>query len=244
MAEVFLNNFVKAGFEPKEADVYLAVLQLGKATVSDIARKSKIKRTTVYEYIDKLTSENLLHKTVKGKRIFYIAENPNHLSKLLENRKKKIIEIIPKLEDIYHAASHKPQIRFYEGIEGIREVYREMTKTSQIVYGVFSVDKYYTVFNDKDNEEFFKNIRESGGQIKDLIENSPLGKKHVKGHWYKEIGTPKMLPKDFNLAVDLMVVGDKVAMISLVNLIGVVVENREIADLQRNFIKFMRRNIK
>ena len=40
-----------------------------------------------------------------------------------------------------------------------------------------------------------------------------------------------------------MVAGNKVAMLSLVNLVGVIIENPEIADLQRNFVKFMRRNI-
>jgi hypothetical protein len=32
-------------------------------------------------------------------------------------------------------------------------------------------------------------------------------------------------------------------MISLVNLIGIVIENSEIAELQRNFIEFIRRHI-
>ncbi|HBB37298.1 MAG: Transcriptional regulator, TrmB [Candidatus Moranbacteria bacterium GW2011_GWC1_45_18] len=243
MHESILKQLKEAGFEEKEAEIYLAVLELGKATVSDISRKSGIKRTTIYEYLDKLTSESLLYKTIRKKRIFYAAENPDKLVKILEKRKRKISSILPQLKEIYAVSRHHPQIRFYEGIEGLRTIYDEMTKTSHTIYGAFSAEKYFAIFNNEDNEKFFQNIRESGGKIKDLIENSSTGKKHAKREFYTGIGTPKILPKDFELSVDLMVAGNKVAMLSLVNLVGVIIENPEIADLQRNFVKFMRRNI-
>ena len=238
-----IQNLIEVGLKPKEAEIYLAILHLGKATIADTSRKSKIKRMTVYEHIDDLLRKSLVHKTAQGKRVYYVAASPEKIIKMLERKKKHFEKFLPDLKTIYGHASHKPQIRFYEGLEGMRAIYDEMTKTSQTIYSVFSAEKYFAVFNDKDNEEFFKNIRDNGGRIKDLIENSPTGKKHAQGPWYKDIGAPKMLPADFNLAVDLMVSGDKVAMISLVNLIGVVIENPEIADLQRNFVKFMRKNV-
>jgi predicted transcriptional regulator len=243
MQDDLKGHLVESGFEEKEAEIYLAVLELGKATVTDISRKSGIKRTTIYEYLNKLSSESLLYKTTRKKRIFYAAENPDKLAKILEKRKRKISSILPQLQEIYSVSRHQPQIRFYEGIEGLRTIYDEITQTSHTVYGAFSAEKYFKLFNEEDNDKFFQNIRENGGQIRDLIENSPTGKKHAKSEFYKGIGTPKILPKDFDLSVDLMIAGNKVAMLSLVNLIGVIIENQEIADLQRNFVKFMRRNL-
>ena len=243
MQEDLLKSLIEVGLEPKEAEIYLAILHLGKATIADTAKRSKIKRMTVYQHIDGLVHKNLLYKTAQGKRIFYVAENPEKILKILDRKKNHFEKVLPDLKSVFANSSHKPQIRFYEGIEGMREIYDEMTKASQTIYGTFSADKYFSVFNDKDNEDFFENIRKNGGQINDLIENSPAGKKHATSHWYKDVGTPKMLPKDFNLAVDLMIAGDKVAMISLVNLVGIVIENTEIAELQRNFVKFIRKNI-
>jgi HTH-type transcriptional regulator, sugar sensing transcriptional regulator len=243
MQDNLKKHLKEAGFEEKEAEIYLAILGLGKATVSDISRKAGIKRTTIYEYLEKLLDESLIHKRAKGKRIYYAAENPDKLVKILEKRKRKISSILPHLQGIFDVSRHKPQVRFYEGIEGMRTIYDEMAKTSQTIYGVFSADKYFLVFNEEDNKNFFQNIREHGGQIKDIIENSPVGKKHAKSKYYDGIGSPKILPKDFKLSVDLMIAGDKVAMLSLVNLSGVIIENPEIADLQRNFIKFIRRNV-
>lgn len=238
-----LENLIETGLEPKEAQIYLAVLHLGKATIADAARKSKVKRMTVYQHIDDLLQKNLVHKTAEGKRIFYVAENPEKIGKILDRKQKHFEKILPDLKSVYTQSSHKPQVRFYEGIEGMRAIYDEMTKTTQTIYGAFSAERYFKVFNENDNEKFFQNIRESGGQIKDLIENSPIGRKHAKSKWYKDLGAPKILPDDFKLSVDLMIAGDKTAMIDLINLIGVIIENPEIAELQRNFVKFIRRHI-
>ncbi len=235
-----LENLIETGLEPKEAQIYLAVLHLGKATIADAARKSKVKRMTVYQHIDDLLQKNLVHKTAEGKRIFYVAESPEKIGKILDRKKKHFEKILPDLKSVFARSSHKPQVRFYEGM---RAIYDEMTKTSQTIYGAFSAERYFKVFNEDDNEKFFTNIRQSGGQIKDLIEDSPIGRKHAKSQWYKDLGTPKILPEDFKLSVDIMIAGNKVAMISLVNLIGVVIENPEIAELQRNFVKFIRRKI-
>lgn len=242
MKEEIINQIREVGLELKEAKIYLAVLELGKATITDIAKKSKVKRTTAYEYLNSLVEAGLLGKAVKGKRIFYVAEDPKKLISILENKKKKVATALPALQEIFSASFSKPKVRFYEGIEGMKNIYNEMTKTSQIIYGAFSADRYFGVFREEDNENFFQNIRENGGQIKDLIEDTPLGRSHAKGNFYKDIGSSKILPKNFKLSVDLIIAGDKVAMISLVNLVGVIIENPEIAELQRNFVKFMRKN--
>lgn len=243
MKENIINQIKEFGLETKQAEIYLAVLSLGRATVSDIAKKSRIKRTTIYQYLDDLVQKTFLLKSSKGKRIFYLAEEPKKLLNILENRKNKIISILPELQKIYSISFQKPQIRFYEGIEGMRIIYDEMTKTSDTIYGVFSVDKYWTIFNKDDDKKFFENIRQHNGQIKDLVEDTLLGRKHIKENRYKEYCASKLLPSNFKLGVDMLVAENKVAMISLVNLVGVIIENLEIADLQRNFVKFMRKEL-
>ena len=50
------------GLNQKEASIFLASLELGPATISDIARRSNIKRTTVYNLIEPLLQKNLVSK--------------------------------------------------------------------------------------------------------------------------------------------------------------------------------------
>ncbi|MFC1678375.1 TrmB family transcriptional regulator [Patescibacteria group bacterium] len=240
MGEV-LKDLQEIGLDQKEAQIYLAILNLGKGTVSDISRKAYVKRTTIYEYIEKLIEKGLVIKTVEKKRIQYLAENPQKLAKIIERKKRKVESVLPSLSEIYSKVCHKPVIKFYEGIRGIRKMYEELTCTSYTIYGTFSIDKYFNHFTERDNEEFFANIKKSGGKIKDLVEDTPNAREYVKRHINQGVGNSKFLPKDFKIEMDLMVCGNKVGMISQVNLIGIIIENKEIADYQRNFIKLLRK---
>lgn len=241
--EKITNTLQSLGLSDHEAKIYLAVLRRGKANVTDIAKESQINRTALYLYLDNLLKQNLLQKTFKGKRIYYIPKNPNKLLTILERRKKKAREILPMLTQMYNTASEKPVVKFYEGKDGMRSIYREMTKTPQILWSIFSADRYYAAFSQKDGEEFLNNIYESGGQLRDLVENTTEGKRYVKENLTHKIGKSKLLPKDFEFDVDLMISGNKIAMISLTNLIGIVIENKEMARLQKNFLQFMWRKI-
>jgi len=233
------QNLIDIGIDKNQANLYLAALKLGKATVSDIARIADIKRTTVYQHIDQLLKNDLIFKTIKGKRIYYLAQKPEKILKKIENKKRRFAKVLPELNSIYSQSSHKPNIRYYEGIEGIREIYNEMTKTSKILYSIFSADKYYANFSEEDGNKFFENIRKNGGILKDMVEKTDEGRQYAKEGYHKELGKVKILPKEFELAVDVLVTGNQVAMISQVNLVGVIVENPEIADFQKNIFKFI-----
>jgi len=173
MQNDLLSTLKDIGLEPKEADIYLSVLKLGKASITDIAKVSEIKRTTVYEYVNKLVKDGLFHKTAQGKRLIYVAEDPSKLIRLLEHKRKKAASILQDLQDIYATASHKPHIKLYEGIEGIHSIYDEIANTSHTVYSTFSAEKLFSVFAEKDAEEFQATIYNKGGQLKELIENNP-----------------------------------------------------------------------
>lgn len=243
--ENIVKNLIDSGLEEEEANIYLAILLLGKATISDIARKAGIKRTTIYSYIGELLRKDLIHKTAKGRRIYYIAEHPEKIIRRLEAKKKKIEAVLPQLTKFYCSASFRPNLRYYEGIEGMREIYREMTKTSKILYSVFSADEYNNVFTEEDGWEFLNNIREHGGKLKYLVEDTEEGRRYLKGGYHKGIGSGKLLPKGFSLShSEVQVTGNKVTMLSLVNLVGVIIENPEIAEVQKNFIEFIWKNTK
>ncbi len=67
---------------------------------------------TVYQHIDDLLHKNLVHKTAEGKRIFYVAESPEKILKILDRKKKHFEKILPDLKSVFARSSHKPQIRF------------------------------------------------------------------------------------------------------------------------------------
>lgn len=65
-----------------EAEVYLAALELGTASVLEISRKISIPRATVYLVIHSLLKKNLLIQTAKGKKKRFHSVSPEHLIEL------------------------------------------------------------------------------------------------------------------------------------------------------------------
>ncbi len=140
------------------------------ASLSVIAKKADIKRTTAYNYISSLLEQGLLSKSVVGKRIVYTAEKPNKLSILLEERKVVLDKLLPDLQNLYNTISQQPRVEFYEGKKGIEIVYKKIFATTKIIYAIFSPERAFKVFTKEENEQFFTLLYKNGGLIYDLLE--------------------------------------------------------------------------
>lgn len=235
----------------REIDVYLAVLVLGKSTISDISRKSKIKRTTVYEYIESLLEKGFAYKTAEKKRIFYCVENPEKITRILEDKKKsidakkqKIEKIIPELVSLYSASFNKPTISFYEGKSGIKRIYEEMLNTHKNIYSMFSPANFFKLFSHKENHELLMILYNNGGILYNLVEKSDRAIEHLKQKKYNNFVKNKLLPENFSFETDLLIVDDTVALISFKNLVGVIIKDRAIANLHKNIFNFIWKGVR
>lgn len=61
-----IEKLKNLGLNEKEARVYLAALELGEASVQEIAQKSGVKRVTAHVAIEKLKTEGLLYEEKKA----------------------------------------------------------------------------------------------------------------------------------------------------------------------------------
>src|SRR3989344_4616240 len=110
------------GLNEAQATVYTTALELGESNMQQLSRKSGIKRTSIYNFIDELKSRGLIVELKKRRRKIYSAVHPRQL---LEMEKTKIMElehVMPELLAIQNKSKTKPRVTFYDGIEGIKEV--------------------------------------------------------------------------------------------------------------------------
>jgi sugar-specific transcriptional regulator TrmB len=119
------SELQRIGLSSSEAKLYLAALELGETNVSRLARKAGVKRTTAYLIADALKGRGLLHTAKKKKSTVYYAEDPRALIEQLDERKSIISGFLPELLSRANFIDKKPVIRFFEGDEGIREVYKD-----------------------------------------------------------------------------------------------------------------------
>lgn len=223
------------GFSEKEAEVYLAMLELGPAAVQDISKKSGVNRSTTYVMIESLKRRGLISTYEKGKKLFFRAESPDNLKMLLQDemaelksKQAKLDAALPRLEAIYNAREDKPSVRFFEGEQALMQLRREVVESKEPIWEFYSVDEALSEITSIGHEE------------------RVLGSKHLFGRalftvkpgfevpFFDPEGIEvRTLPYDeFPFSGDLAVVGDRVYVMSMKSIgMVIVIDNSEIADI-------------
>jgi len=216
------------GLKSKETTVYLSALELGTTTVSQIAKKARIKRTTVYDILDSLIAKGLIGQTQKGKKRYFYAEDPEKLHKLLEEKEEKLAEVMPLLKSIYNVSGTKPKIRYYEGKEGLKDVYRDTLIYKGEMQAFVSEDvlKYLgEEFMDEYFEKRIKNkifVKVIGPDTAEIKKYKAADKKGMK--------TTRIVDKKkYPFSIEMNIYGNKVALMSFREEMGIIIESNEIA---------------
>ncbi|MCX6729918.1 MAG: BlaI/MecI/CopY family transcriptional regulator, partial [Candidatus Portnoybacteria bacterium] len=74
-----INVLQQFGLSNNEAKVYLAGLEIGQASIQDLAQKSQVKRTTIYTVLEGLKEKGLMSQIKRGSKAFLVSENPENL---------------------------------------------------------------------------------------------------------------------------------------------------------------------
>ncbi len=168
MLEKYLQEI---GLSDKEALVYLALLQVDNDSVLDLAKKTKINRTTIYPVLESLSKKGLISEIKIDKKVRFQAEPPERLETFVERQKvvlderaSRLKDIVPQLKSVQREIGERPVVKYFEGRDGIissvEEFFGNQKSGSDEQYILFSRDLLEEVFTDKEREKF-KNIRKS-----------------------------------------------------------------------------------
>src|SRR3989344_6025513 len=145
----FKKSLEYIGFSEKEVLVYLALLELGKGTVTEISRKAGINRPTGYHILASLEAKELVKVSGKEPKQEYISESPDQIEKMLlkkiETDQAYIQEarkIIPELKSI-HSVADRPKVLFYEGKEGLEKVYEDTLSSHETIRAYANVNEMH-----------------------------------------------------------------------------------------------------
>lgn len=235
------NILEQLGLSDNEAKVYLAGLELGKATIQELSRKSGVKRTTVYVVMDGLKEKGVFSQTKKNAKTFFIAQDPENMVDLLEKRLQGFKTALPELKSIYNIAEAKPKVRFYEGREGYLSVYenilRERPKELLVIASYDDFKKHI----DEDYEEDWTIRRiKQGTYLRWLdFETTLVKAKAIKGK--KGLREVRFLPNEFKFTSTMFIYGDKVVLVSgkQRDFIAIVIENQEFSQMFRQFFEML-----
>lgn len=136
----------KIGLKEKEALVYIALLKEGPSLANQIAKKTNILRSSIYDYMDILLDKGFISYTIKsGKKIFQAVDPKKILDNFEEKKDKEEVtlkQIIPELTKLQYSAEKKSNIEVFEGKEGMKSVMSYILKENPkeiLVYGTTGV---------------------------------------------------------------------------------------------------------
>jgi predicted transcriptional regulator len=118
----------RLGLDGTESAAYLALLD-GPLTVAEIARKAKLHRPAVYRALPRLEEKRLASRVLRGKRLLYSAESPEHLGHVVTELRDTFDEILPDLLRSYETGGHNTVVKFFKGRDGIAFIYDDILKT-------------------------------------------------------------------------------------------------------------------
>ena len=86
MHQDILLSLEQYGLSGKEAKVYVAALELGSAPASTIARRTNIKRVTVYTVLKELESKGVCQSITRNDVKYFSVSKPEFLAQELEEK--------------------------------------------------------------------------------------------------------------------------------------------------------------
>ncbi|MFA5961550.1 MAG: helix-turn-helix domain-containing protein [Parcubacteria group bacterium] len=228
-----LETLKKIGMEEKQAKLYLACLSLGATTIIEIARKTGIKRTTVYENLDEMVRAGYVKVMKKEKRKRYLALEPKELKDLIRRKEALLEQIMPQLTAMNNVSSIKPKVWFYEGKEGILEAYEDSLNYSNIEVVGFASGEVLKMFSLKEVEKYIAR-RQRKKIIQTLIMPEDKDAKSFIVNASEQLRRVKVVSEEeYPFKIEINIYANRLALFSVKDKMAVIMESEPISSAMR-----------
>ncbi len=200
------------GLNEKESKVYLALLELEDALVSEISEKTKINRSLLYSILTGMANKGTVTYILKNNMRYYRAVEPQKLLSLMKEKEKTLTEMLPELIALHKPRAKKPIVEILEGREGLKTVLND----------VIRVKKEWCAFNvpGKGPEilgplvHVFENERVKAGiQLNAIMMRSPQARERAKSFAKMKHTKIRYMPKAYESPASSWIYGDRVAIV-------------------------------
>lgn len=226
------------GLNDQETNIFLGLLKNGPGTVTDIANNTGLHRPTIYKHIPNLKEKGLITTSKRGKRVLYVAESPQKLERLLEETHSQMHELIPELMEMFTKSKHRPEVKFYEGKKGIREVFNDIIDTLKRGEIFYRYSSRKEPMNDTYLPKGYRQRRDAKQLERFVIAREEyMNKKKPRLERDIKVIPDKFGPFDYDIT--LIIYGDKIAMIDFNTDTAFIVENPPLARFQQTLFRLL-----
>ncbi len=234
--------FKRLGFSANEVKVLLCLFQKKQANAKTISKLTLISFSSVEYVLQTMVKRNLATSRHAEEGALYIACSDADFKAWLDGERNRINTMYNEAEEemkIFlhdtHEQNWKPEVTYYEGVEGIKEIYDDILKEEKEIYCFTDVVKMGNILGD----EFLKDIVEKRKKKQaSLFAIEPLFLKDIvekRKNKFTQVRLVDIKP----INGEIRIYGNKVAVITFDDEkpVGFLFEGKIIADLFKVFFK-------
>jgi sugar-specific transcriptional regulator TrmB len=191
MYKIYLHSL---GFSDKEAEVYLALNTHGPSPASTLAKRTGLKRTSMYDILNSLLDKNLIVIQKKGAHTYYAIDDVNKILYQQKDRARLAESVVQQLSAEKGRVSDV-KVNHYKGEESFRELYEDILRVNPKELMVWiHLDEFYRALDPVREEEWTKERIEKKIWTRLLMQDTPIARQFIKkdpGSCRKTVLLPK-----------------------------------------------------
>jgi sugar-specific transcriptional regulator TrmB len=239
--EEVLKGLIRFGLSKNEARLYLALRELHTAGVHELARRAHVNRGSAYKYVQSLAQRGLCSVFEQNRKTYCSLCAGNGFDMLIDQEESKIrgaehlahsflSRVIQNIAPL-KGGKYKPEIRYYEGVEGINVVYNEILEYK----GIFSYfhSSIFKIFPEN-IKKFVKAVKKNHIVLKEIIDKADVSEQYVK-NVNNRLHEVRFLPENISMEMDYFVYGDYLTFIDFNSElpVSIIIKHKDIAETAR-----------
>jgi sugar-specific transcriptional regulator TrmB len=201
-----------------------------------------VKRTSIYNFIDRLVEIGLASKTIIKNRRYYQALPPDQLVELARARTRELEEKMPELASLREQFGNRFRVHYFEGEKETKNIVREeLNCKKEALYIWPGKDIMQMIGGSQYMSQIDKQRIQNGVRVRTIRfkkKDIPYG---MSGHGEKFLRTMRFAPPSFDVSMGMGVYdSNKVSFFSSKKEgFAVLIESEELTQMMRKFYELL-----
>jgi len=240
MEEKIQGLFESIGLNKNEVKIYIDLLKNRKSSVLDVAKRTKIHRSNIYDALRKLIEIGFIIEVIEEKKKLFKVLEPEKILDYLKQKELEVKLITPYLKELTSEESEEvaEEISISKGVFGVRESLKDILKIGETINVYGASQEALEVFGLGFLKEFHTERIKKGILMRHIY--SQEAKKRVNQLNQMKLTEAKYFPKKYYSVVATVVCGDTVQLIIFSkNPHTITIKNRTIAESYNRYFEIL-----
>lgn len=237
------------GLSSLEVMVYLELVQHSKMNPATLAKKLKVPRTTMQNILLRLERKGFVSVNESKNTLSYNALHPENLFVNFQKEKNDLLlhynkledqlkTVIPEIIGVMQTSKSIPQVRFFQGLEGVRAVLFDTLTSKTELKDFANIDAMFDVIKEV-NDDYVSQREKTNIVKRSLLLDTKFARKVYESGKYspKSHKGYKWIPESlYPFVIEMNIYDGKVSYLTYVKneIIGVIIENDYIYQMHNS----------